>query len=176
MSIQLPQTLALIAIAAFLLGWLLAWVSAKLNSRRATAERDPREKTILALQAELRVARKDLAELKSETEEQQQSLEDTTLNLQAQNSVIAGQQAEIDRLAGNLKNSVLKTRELREELADRATQSVYAEAKIREVETELSIAQASADMLATGIFDEQDGSDAQPEPDGSHVTRKSAAG
>jgi uncharacterized protein (DUF3084 family) len=176
MSMQSPQNLALIAVAAFLLGWLLAWVSTKLNSRRGVAERDPRDENIRALQAELRVAQKDVAQLKSEAEEQQQSLEDTTLNLQAKNSVIAGQQAEIDRLADNLKGSVRKTQELREELADRATQNVYAEAKIREVETELSIAQASADILATGVFDEQEGSEDQAESDKGESDRKTAEG
>ena len=173
---QAPQTLALITVAAFLAGWLLAWFSAKLNSRRQAKERDPRDNRILALQAELRVAQKDLAELKSAAEEQQQSLEDTTLNLQAKNSVIASQQSEIDRLADNLKSSVLKTRELREELADRAAKNVYAEAKIREVETELSIAQASADMLATGVFEEQESSDSQGESDAEQSARKTAAG
>lgn len=176
MSLVFPQNLALLAVAAFLLGWLLASVSAKLSSRRQATERDPRDEKIYALQAELRVAEKDLAQLKSEADDQQQSLEDTTLNLQAQSSVIACQQEEIDRLADNLRKSVLKTRDLREELADRAAQNVYAEAKIREVETELSIAQASADMLATGIFEAQDGSDGEAEPGESQSTRKTAAG
>ena len=48
---------------------------------------------------------------------------------------------------------MLKTRELRAELAERATANVHAEAKIREVETELSVAQASTDMIATGVLD-----------------------
>ena len=39
------------------------------------------------------------------------------------------------------------------ELAERATENVHAEAKIREVETELSVAQASTDMIATGVLD-----------------------
>jgi len=47
----------------------------------------------------------------------------------------------------------MKTRELRAELAERATENVHAEAKIREVETELSVAHASKDLLATGVLD-----------------------
>lgn len=176
MTMEFPQNLALLTVAAFLLGWLLGSISSKLSARRQAEERDPRDKKIRSLDAELRVAQTEVARLKSDAEEQQQSLEDTTLNLQAQHSVISGQQAEIDRLAYDLKSSVRKTRELREELADRATQNVYAEAKIREVETELSIAQASADMLATGVFDAQDGSEGQTEPDDSEATRKTAAG
>ena len=48
---------------------------------------------------------------------------------------------------------MIKTRELRAELADRATENVHAEAKIREVETELSVVQASSDLIATGVLD-----------------------
>ena len=59
----------------------------------------------------------------------------------------------IEELKKDLTDSVKKTRELRAELADRATQNVHAEAKIREVETELSVAQASTDMIATGVLD-----------------------
>jgi hypothetical protein len=64
----------------------------------------------------------------------------------------------------------MKTRELRAELADRATQSVHAEAKIREVETELSVAQASTDLIATGVLDyslapdKEDGESANEDP------------
>ena len=46
-----------------------------------------------------------------------------------------------------------KTRELRAELSDRAAESVKSEVKLREVETELSVAQASTDLLATGVLD-----------------------
>jgi len=167
MTTQFPQILAVIAIAAFVIGWLLSWVSSKLIARSRVAERDPRDEKIYSLESELRVARAELDRLESDAEEQQQSLEDTTLNLQAQYSVISGQQAEIDRLVNSLKGSVLKTRELRAELAERATQNVYAEAKIREVETELSVAQASVDMLATGVFSEDAASESDTDPEGS---------
>ena len=59
----------------------------------------------------------------------------------------------LERLQRDLKDSVMKTREVRSELTERATQSVHAEAKIREVETELSVAQASTDLIATGVLD-----------------------
>ena len=73
------------------------------------------------------------------------------------------------QVQSDLKESVIKTRELRAELAERATESVQAEAKIREVQTELSIAQASADLLATGalqyaIDEEGDEADNDMEP------------
>ena len=56
-------------------------------------------------------------------------------------------------MSSDLKESVLKTRELRADLSDRATQNLKSEVKLREVETELEVAQASTDMIATGVLD-----------------------
>lgn len=160
----LPANIPIIGAAiAFLLGVLLAVGIGRLIKRRHVAKRDPRDEQIRSLQAELRVARSEVERLKGEAEQHRLSLEDTTLNLRAQTSVVAGQKTEIDRLAYDLKNSVKKTRELRAELADRATQNVYAEAKIREVETELSVAQASAEMLATGVLGNDVFNDDEPD-------------
>jgi hypothetical protein len=47
----------------------------------------------------------------------------------------------------------MKTRELRAELSDRATENLHSAVKLREVETELEVAQASTDMIATGVLD-----------------------
>ena len=81
------------------------------------------------------------------------NLRKTTIGLERRDNVITEQQSKIEKISVDLKDSVLKTRELRSELAERATQSVHAEAKIHEVETELSVAQASTDMIATGVLD-----------------------
>lgn len=159
----MPNTLSLLllAVAAFLLGWLLASVGASLSSRHKANKRDPRDEAIRSLEAELRVAQKEVTRLKSEAESHEKSLQETTADLHRCNTVITEQTKTIDRLDYDLKGSVKKTRELRAELADRAAQNVHAEAKIREVETELSVAKASADMLATGVlvFDEDSGDD-----------------
>ncbi len=59
----------------------------------------------------------------------------------------------IEKLSTDLKESVQKTRELRTELTDRATENIKSEVKLRDIETELSVAQASSDMISTGILD-----------------------
>ena len=64
--------------------------------------------------------------------------------------------------------------ELRSELAERATESVHAEAKIREVETELSVVQASQDLLATGVLDYKFVPD-EDDPDGEDAEVSGAA-
>ena len=47
----------------------------------------------------------------------------------------------------------MKTRQLRAELSERATENLKSEVKLREVKTELEVAQASTDLIATGVLD-----------------------
>ena len=148
----IPQNLLLLVVAAFLLGWLLASVSASLTARYKARKRDSRDVTIRSQEAELRVAQTEVERLKSEADTQEKSFQETTADLHRHDTVITEQRTRIDRLDYDLKGSVRKTRELRAELADRATQNVHAEAKIREVETELSVAKATADLMATGVL------------------------
>ena len=148
----IPQNMLLLVVAAFLLGWLLASVSASLTARHKAKKRDYRDVKIRSLEAELLVSQTEVARLQAEADGQERSLQETTSDLHRRDTVITGQQTVIDRLDYDLKGSVKKTRELRVELVDRATQNVHAEAKIREVETELSVAKASADLMASGVL------------------------
>ena len=69
-----------------------------------------------------------------------------------------------------------KTRELRADLSDRATENIKSEVKLREVETELSVAQAATDMIATGVLDYSmapDSADEEDEEDAPKITKAS---
>jgi hypothetical protein len=171
MFVELPQTLILATTGAFLLGWLLSAISSRISASQRAKKRDPRDDRIRSLEADLRVARSESVESKSGLGKLEIELKETTVGLVRRDDVITDQQSKIEVISKDLKESVIKTRELRAELADRATQSVHAEAKIREVETELSVAQASTDMIATGVLDysnvpnDHDSDDnANPEP------------
>jgi chromosome segregation ATPase len=153
MFVELPKDLILAAVAAFLLGWILSSISSRLGSRHRATKRDPRDDRIRSLEAELRIAPADTGKTKTALESLEDQLKETTAGLETRDLDITEQQSKIDKITRDLKDSVLKTRELRAELADRAAQSVHAEAKIREVETELSVAQASTDLIATGVLD-----------------------
>ena len=153
MFVELPFELILAAGGAFLLGWILASISGAISARYRARKRDPRDDRIRELTAELRIARSELEGSRSKYEMIEDELKETTVGLERRDNVITEQQSKLEKIAGDLKESVLKTRELRSELAERATASVHAEAKIREVETELSVAQASTDMIATGVLD-----------------------
>ncbi|MBT8065739.1 MAG: hypothetical protein KJO09_00750 [Gammaproteobacteria bacterium] len=153
MFFEIPQNLILMTAGAFLLGWLLSSLSSSLGSRAKARKRDPRDDRIRSLEAENRIAQSDANSLKEKNEQLQQELGATTDGIEKRDNVITHQQGKIDKLNSDLKESVMKTRELRYELSDRATENLRSEVKLREVETELEVAQASTDMIATGVLD-----------------------
>jgi chromosome segregation ATPase len=153
MFVELPNELIFIASGAFLLGWILAAISGRLSARNRAKKRDPRDDRIRELEAELRIAQAEQNDSRTQLEKLQDELKETTVGLERRDHVISEQQSKLEKVTSDLRDSVLKTRELRSELTDRVTESVHAEAKIREVETELSVAQASTDMIATGVLD-----------------------
>ena len=178
MFVDLPQQLILYTAGAFLLGWLLSSITRGLSAKYQAKRRDPRDDRIRELEAELRIAHGDSERSQTEFEKLEDELKETVVGLEKRDNVITEQQDRLDRAKADLKESVLKTRELRAELADRATETVHAEAKIREVETELSVVQASSDMIATGVLDyslapekEEEDAESANEEDSADVTK-----
>ncbi|MEE4163679.1 MAG: hypothetical protein V2I25_14355 [Woeseiaceae bacterium] len=153
MFIDVNQELILMTVGAFLLGWILSSISARLSSRVRASRRDPRDDRIRALEAELRIANSDAEQLREKLEVAEKELDDANDSIEKRDNVISHQQSRVEQLKRDLKESVAKTRELRQELTDRAEETLRSEVKLREVETELSIAQASTDMIATGVLD-----------------------
>lgn len=161
---EATQLLVLQLTGIFLLGWMLGRLSGRLSARQPE-QRDPRDKRILSLEAEHRVAKLDaeavrdeLAKLQSDLETEKNKREERDHKLQKQTDIV-------NTLRNELKESVIKTRELRTELSDRAEQNVKSEVKLREVETELSVAHASTDLIATGVLDYSIAVEAENEPD-----------
>lgn len=167
MFVELPENILLI-VAAFVLGLLLASMVASLTSGQRAKRRDPRDDRIRSLEAELRIAQTVAAKAQEQLTSLEEDLKQTTVGVERRDNVISEQQAKIESISRDLKESVIKTRELRAELAERATENVHAEAKIREVETELSVAQASQDLIATGVLDYRFVPD-EDDPDGEKV-------
>lgn len=150
---ELPQNLILFSAGAFFIGWILSAISARMTSKYEARKRDPRDDRIRSLEAELRVAQSESEKSVEKGTDLASELKDAVDGMEKRDNVISHQQERIEELASDLKESVLKTRELRGELSDRATEGIKSELKIREVETELEVAQASTDMIATGVLD-----------------------
>jgi TolA-binding protein len=153
MFVEFDQNLILMTAGAFLFGWLLSSISSAIGAKQRAKKRDARDDRIRELEAEVRIAKSESEKNSTDSKGLEEKLKETTIGLERRDYVITDQQAKMEQIKRDLRESVLKTRELRAELAERATENVHAEAKIREVETELSVAQASTDMIATGVLD-----------------------
>ncbi len=174
MVFELSQNLLLLTAGTFLLGWILSYISSRIGDRYRAKKRDPRDDRIRSLEAELRIAKSDRDKYLENLNRMDGRLKETQVGLERRDNVITQQQQKLERAALDLKDSVIKTRELRHELAERATETVQAEARIREVQTELSVAQASQDLLATGVldYDTTPGDDESPDGDAARQVRK----
>jgi chromosome segregation ATPase len=153
MFMETPQTLIILTGGAFLLGWLVGKIGAYFGNKIATKSRDPRDDRIRSLNAELRIARSDSEKSKTESEEKSKEFKQAEIEIEALTGKLEKECEATATLRRDLKESVKKTRELRAELTDRATENIKSEVKLREVETELSVAQASTDLIATGVLD-----------------------
>ncbi len=153
MFMDTPETLLYVAGGAFLLGWFVGKIGAYFGNKIQARNRDPRDDRLRSMNAELRIAQTDAGKAKTELEEQSKTLKEESYTVVARDKLVAEQGDTIIRLKSDLKDSVIKTRELRAELSDRATESVKSEVRLRDIETELSVAQASTDMIATGVLD-----------------------
>lgn len=163
MFMDAPETLIYVAAGAFLLGWLVGKIGAYFGNKFSARNRDPRDDRIRSMVAELRIARTDADKAKAELEEQSKTLKEEEETVVARDKLISEQIDHIAQLRSDLKESVLKTRELRLELTDRATENIKSEVRLRDVETELFVAQASTDMIATGVLDYNTTPDAEDE-------------
>lgn len=153
MFIDTPNTLLIVAVGTFLLGWVIGRVGASMSASARDKRRDPRDRQIRSLEAELRIAVSEAEKAKDDLEKHNLQLAEARKESEMRDNVITDQQEKLAKLRRDLKESVLKTRELRSELSSRAEENVRSEVKLREVETELSVAQASTDMIATGVLD-----------------------
>ena len=151
MFVDLPQNLILFTAGAFLLGWLLASIFG--GSRSSTKKRDPRDDRIRSLEAELRIAQTDAEKAREQVESLEKQVEEARQDIEKRDNVISHQQSRMEETTRDLKESVIKTRELRAELSDRAAENLKSEVALREVKTELEVAQASTDLIATGVLD-----------------------
>ncbi len=153
MFVDLSLNLIVYTVGAFVLGWILSAISSRMSNNKQGPSRRSNDHLIRSLEADQRVAQTDSEKSKEKREKLEDELKQTTVDLEKRDEVISHQQKQIDKFKCDLKVSVRKTRELRSELTDRASDNIKSEVKLREVETELEIAQASADMITTGVLD-----------------------
>lgn len=152
MLLETPEILIIVTLTAFLSGWVASRFASYLGSRLGPGEADPRDARIRSLEADVRVAQTAIDKARGQLEDKAKALKEAEAELQEKETALGRQTASVEQLRKDLRDSVRKTRELRAELTERASENLRSEIRLREVETELSIAQASTNMLASGIL------------------------
>ena len=153
MLAEFPEALTLATVTAFGSGWIVAKLGGYVSRKFQARNPDPRDSRIRSLEADVRVAQTAAEKVKTCLEETNAELVEVRKALTERERELEKQRTTISVLRTDLRDSVKKTRELREELAQRATENVRSEVKLREVETELSLVHASTDLIATGMLD-----------------------
>lgn len=152
MFLERPDMLMLAFPLAFLLGWIAATLLQRVRSVFRRRRQDPRDLRIRSLEADVRVANTATEKAKTALAETSGAMSELRAKLKNQDIALERQARTIEQLREDLKDSVRKTRALRTELAARASENIRSEVRLREVETELSIAHASTDMLTAGML------------------------
>jgi hypothetical protein len=149
--VNLPDQAIMMMAGALLVGWLLGSISSKFRPKRGTRRLGRRDGRIQSLEAKLRIALADAEKKGNTIATVEKELADVRANAEKPNKVISDQQEQIVNLKKDLRYSIIKTRELRAEVADRAVENVRSEVKLRQLETKLQVAQVSTNLSASGV-------------------------
>jgi len=166
-----PNKVLLMIGGSFAIGWVVAKIGSFLSRRRKAKRRDPRDDRIRSQEAELRIAKTSSEQNKTRIEALKKELSETQVSLEESKAAFKEQAGLMVRLRRDLKESVKKTRELRGELTERATEGVRSEVKLREIETELEVSRASTDLIATGVLDYSVSPDDDDDDDDAHIVK-----
>ncbi len=137
----------LVLLVSILLGWILG----RLTGRQTNpVDADPRDSQIRSLQATVRVHKSDLSKIKADQASASEGLTDAQKTIDMLQQTLKERRSELEIIKMDRKAALEKTRELRAELQNRAALAKKAQARIRELETEISIARASSQLTASG--------------------------
>jgi chromosome segregation ATPase len=144
------QLLSAFCAASFIFGCLVMRAFSGGRADRTKTE-DPRNHTIRELEADIRLVRREHAEVQQALEDKSQEFQTAVETLQGLRATMVERESELEKLREENIGSVKKIRELRTELQDRATQSVREHMRAEDAETELQVARAGSDAVMSEI-------------------------
>jgi chromosome segregation ATPase len=145
----MPQSLGLVS---FLVGVLAAKLLGYIGFRATDEEVPEHHRKIRSLEASLRVAQKDAEEAGKKLAETQGELETFQASLMDMEQASQSQDEELKDMRKAVKSESVKVNELRRTLTDRAEETIRANVKARDSETELSVLKAGS----SAMYDEVD--------------------
>jgi len=144
------QMLMALSAVSFLVGALLMRAIAKPRQKESASE-DPRNHQIREMEADLRTIRRQSAECELALDTKTEEFDTAVTTMQELRATLAESEEELGKMKSELKGSVSKTRELRIELQDRATETIHEQVRARDAETELEVARAGSEAVISEI-------------------------
>ena len=117
----------------------------------APVSEDPRNHQIRGMDADLRTTRRQLVDIEQALQEKTEEFDTAVETMQGLRATSVELEEELARLKGDLKGSVTKTRQLRTELQNRATETIREQVRAEEAETELDVARAGSEAVLSEI-------------------------
>jgi predicted nucleic acid-binding Zn-ribbon protein len=139
--------IVLIAVAAFIVGWLAAKIGAYISARTSGQRQEKNNHQIRALEANLRIASKGAEEANARLESQNTELATTRKELEAAQFLLQEREKALQEAKANLGEECAKTADLRQELTHRATETIRAQVQLKEIQTEFSLARVGSDAV-----------------------------
>jgi chromosome segregation ATPase len=146
-----------LALGALVIGVLAGWALARLVARVAPRPAAGRTRDqelnhrIRSLETDLRITQRKAEELAAKLEKEREDVATRRQELESGLSNVKDRDEEITRLRKTLAEECAKTQELRLALTDHATETIRAQVRVKEVETELSVAHAGSTAVADEI-------------------------
>jgi chromosome segregation ATPase len=131
------------AVAGIVVGRVVGAMAAGSASRR-TARDEGRARS---QDAELRVAQKTIEHDRAELQRLGEELRLVRIELAGQREESGSREERLVRLKADLQNEIAKTTRLRQELSDRAEETMRSNARLRDLQNEVGVARAGSDVI-----------------------------
>lgn len=150
--LTLQEIILIFALIGVLGGWAMGRIGSWFSNREAGAPRgEDANHRIHALQADLRVAQRKAEEAELALERNRDESEAARREIQTKSAELAQRDHEVERLRESLTAECTKTQGLRHELTNRAEETIRAGVRVKDAETELSVALAGSDAVLDQI-------------------------
>lgn len=146
-----PEMLLSVGLIGVLGGWAIGRAGSWFGTRSSRSREEELNHRIRALEADLRIAQRKAEECAAQAEAQRQEIEALRSQMQSESSAIRDRDEQLRKLRQELAEECSKTQGLRHELTSRVEETIRARARVKEVETELSVARAGSDAVLAEV-------------------------
>lgn len=150
--LTIQEIVLIFALIGVLGGWALGRIGSWFSNRKADEPKgDGVNHRIRALEADMRVAQRKAEEAELALERHREETDALRQEIRAKSDALTEREEEVKRLRQSLTDECGKTQGLRQELTNRAEETIRASVRVKDAETELSVARAGSDAVLDQI-------------------------